>query len=220
MTSETKVQRYYTLKSVTAPCSVADFDEIIFKCKFESCGQVANVLVTSIWFQLLVPMLVLAHSCCQSWQHAAGFLSCSGTSIQKILAAHFALLSLIFFRIIARSQCWTSICSEDQVNFFCPSCINRFSPNLLLHAVPCCVFLPIEIHLNNIPDLCESRCRGVESPLRSLPTAPSAEKGGNPDLIRESQRRRYADVSLVDKIIDLDKQWRDGRSPTCSLCFL
>ncbi|BDA47415.1 Serine-tRNA ligase, cytoplasmic [Coccomyxa sp. Obi] len=36
------------------------------------------------------------------------------------------------------------------------------------------------------------------------------EKGGNPDLIRESQRRRYADVSLVDKVIDLDKQWRDA----------
>jgi hypothetical protein len=37
-----------------------------------------------------------------------------------------------------------------------------------------------------------------------------AGKGGKPDLVRESQRRRYADVSLVDKVIDLDKQWRDG----------
>ena len=27
-----------------------------------------------------------------------------------------------------------------------------------------------------------------------------AEKGGNPDLVRESQRRRFADVSLVDKV--------------------
>lgn len=27
-----------------------------------------------------------------------------------------------------------------------------------------------------------------------------AEKGGNPDLVRESQRRRFADVSLVDQV--------------------
>jgi seryl-tRNA synthetase len=34
------------------------------------------------------------------------------------------------------------------------------------------------------------------------------ERGGNPDLIRESQRRRYADVTLVDQIIETDRQWR------------
>ena len=27
-----------------------------------------------------------------------------------------------------------------------------------------------------------------------------AEKGGNPDLVRESQRRRFADVTLVDQV--------------------
>ena len=27
-----------------------------------------------------------------------------------------------------------------------------------------------------------------------------AEKGGNPDIVRESQRRRFADVALVDKV--------------------
>ena len=27
-----------------------------------------------------------------------------------------------------------------------------------------------------------------------------AEKGGNPDLVRESQRRRYKDVTLVDQV--------------------
>jgi seryl-tRNA synthetase len=26
------------------------------------------------------------------------------------------------------------------------------------------------------------------------------EKGGNPDLVKESQRRRYADVGLVDQV--------------------
>lgn len=37
------------------------------------------------------------------------------------------------------------------------------------------------------------------------------EKGGNPELIRESQRKRYKDVSLVDKVIDCDLKWRKGR---------
>ena len=27
------------------------------------------------------------------------------------------------------------------------------------------------------------------------------DQGGNPDLVRESQRRRYADVTLVDQVI-------------------
>ena len=34
------------------------------------------------------------------------------------------------------------------------------------------------------------------------------EKGGNPDLVRESQRRRFADITAVDTVISLDKQWR------------
>ena len=34
------------------------------------------------------------------------------------------------------------------------------------------------------------------------------DQGGNPDLVRESQRRRYADVSLVDKVIEHDSEWR------------
>jgi seryl-tRNA synthetase len=34
------------------------------------------------------------------------------------------------------------------------------------------------------------------------------EKGHNPEIIRESQRRRFADVELVDQIIALDKEWR------------
>ena len=35
-----------------------------------------------------------------------------------------------------------------------------------------------------------------------------ADQGGDPDKIRESQRRRFASVELVDEIIDLDNQWR------------
>lgn len=37
------------------------------------------------------------------------------------------------------------------------------------------------------------------------------DKGGDPELVRESQRRRFADVSLVDKIIELDAEWRQVR---------
>eukprot|EP00760_Papus_ankaliazontas_P033447 PhM_4_TR6337/c0_g1_i1/m.52492/K01875/SARS, serS; seryl-tRNA synthetase len=38
------------------------------------------------------------------------------------------------------------------------------------------------------------------------------ERGGNPDLIRESQRRRYADPTAVDRVIDLDKKWRQSQN--------
>eukprot|EP00736_Rhodelphis_marinus_P006838 Rmarinus@m.12141 len=34
------------------------------------------------------------------------------------------------------------------------------------------------------------------------------DKGGNPEMIRESQRKRFADVELVDKVIALDSEWR------------
>lgn len=37
------------------------------------------------------------------------------------------------------------------------------------------------------------------------------EKGHNPEIIRESQRRRFADVELVDQIIALDKEWRSRK---------
>eukprot|EP00892_Ulva_mutabilis_P000617 jgi/Ulvmu1/10556/UM065_0010.1 len=36
------------------------------------------------------------------------------------------------------------------------------------------------------------------------------EKGGNPDLVRESQKRRYADVNAVNKVIELDRRWREA----------
>ncbi|KAL3677180.1 hypothetical protein R1sor_027128 [Riccia sorocarpa] len=35
------------------------------------------------------------------------------------------------------------------------------------------------------------------------------EKGNDPERIRESQRRRYASVELVDEVIALDKAWRE-----------
>ena len=33
---------------------------------------------------------------------------------------------------------------------------------------------------------------------------------GNPELIRKSQRERFSDVTLVDKVINLDKAWVKG----------
>jgi seryl-tRNA synthetase len=32
--------------------------------------------------------------------------------------------------------------------------------------------------------------------------------GGDAERVRESQRRRYADVGLVDKVIKFDDEWR------------
>ena len=42
------------------------------------------------------------------------------------------------------------------------------------------------------------------------------DQGGNPDLVRESQRRRYADVTLVDKVIEFDTQWRQSKRQAVS----
>ena len=39
------------------------------------------------------------------------------------------------------------------------------------------------------------------------------DKGHNPEIIRDSQRRRFADVKIVDEIIELDKAWRQRISP-------
>lgn len=33
-------------------------------------------------------------------------------------------------------------------------------------------------------------------------------KGNNPEIIRESQRRRFKDVAVVDEVIELDKDLR------------
>ncbi len=38
------------------------------------------------------------------------------------------------------------------------------------------------------------------------------EKGGDPEKIRVSQRARYQDPASVDKVVDLDKQWRNCQS--------
>uniref|UniRef100_A0A0X3Q8N3 serine--tRNA ligase n=1 Tax=Schistocephalus solidus TaxID=70667 RepID=A0A0X3Q8N3_SCHSO len=40
------------------------------------------------------------------------------------------------------------------------------------------------------------------------------DKGGDPERIRASQRKRYKNPEDVDKVIDLDNQWRKARSTT------
>ena len=42
-----------------------------------------------------------------------------------------------------------------------------------------------------------------------------ADKGGNPDKIKENQSKRYKDVTLVDKVVENDTQWRKSK-----FCFL
>jgi len=37
------------------------------------------------------------------------------------------------------------------------------------------------------------------------------ENGGNPDIVRDSQKRRYKDVTAVDTVIELDTKWRAAR---------
>jgi len=34
------------------------------------------------------------------------------------------------------------------------------------------------------------------------------DKGGDPELIRETQRKRFKDVTLVDKLVAADTEWR------------
>lgn len=38
-----------------------------------------------------------------------------------------------------------------------------------------------------------------------------AEKGGNPDLVRQSVVKRFKDPKIVDDIIAKDKHWREGK---------
>lgn len=37
-----------------------------------------------------------------------------------------------------------------------------------------------------------------------------ADKGGNPDKIKENQAKRFKDVTLVDKVVENDTQWSAG----------
>lgn len=38
-----------------------------------------------------------------------------------------------------------------------------------------------------------------------------ADKGGDPEKMRENQRKRFKDVKLVDLIVEKDSQWRQRK---------
>ena len=37
------------------------------------------------------------------------------------------------------------------------------------------------------------------------------EKGGNPEAVKENQRKRFSDETMVDKIVTADENWRKGK---------
>lgn len=41
-----------------------------------------------------------------------------------------------------------------------------------------------------------------------------ADKGGDPDKIRENQRKRFKDVAYVDKVVEADTKWRKRELPS------
>jgi seryl-tRNA synthetase len=36
-------------------------------------------------------------------------------------------------------------------------------------------------------------------------------KGGNPELVYESQKRRFKSTDIIDKCIELDKTWKESK---------
>ena len=38
-----------------------------------------------------------------------------------------------------------------------------------------------------------------------------ADKGGDPDKIKENQKKRFKDTALVDKVVEHDTEWRKGK---------
>lgn len=43
------------------------------------------------------------------------------------------------------------------------------------------------------------------------------DKGGDPEIIRETQRKRFKDVTLVDKLVAADTEWRKCKCPLISV---
>lgn len=43
-----------------------------------------------------------------------------------------------------------------------------------------------------------------------------AERGGDPDKLRENQRRRFAPVDIIDDIVQKYENHRQGKRPNCT----
>eukprot|EP00955_Chlamydomonas_euryale_P051776 354954-Chlamydomonas_euryale.AAC.12 len=48
--------------------------------------------------------------------------------------------------------------------------------------------------------------------LTTVPLGWIAEKGGDPEAVRRSQRRRFEDVAPVDVVVEQDAVWRRGET--------
>ena len=46
---------------------------------------------------------------------------------------------------------------------------------------------------------------------RHAPSPSFSDKGGDPEIVRKSQRDRFADEAQVDKVMELDQAWRKQR---------
>ena len=47
-----------------------------------------------------------------------------------------------------------------------------------------------------------------------------ADKGGDPNKIKENQRKRFKDVSYVDKVVEADTKWRKRECPVSFAEFM
>ena len=45
------------------------------------------------------------------------------------------------------------------------------------------------------------------------------DKGGDPEVVRETQRKRFKDVSLVDNLVRADTEWRKCKCRIASLAI-
>ena len=43
-----------------------------------------------------------------------------------------------------------------------------------------------------------------------------SDQGGDPDKIRETQKKRLKDVSHVEKVIETDTRWRKRKTHVCN----
>lgn len=67
----------------------------------------------------------------------------------------------------------------------------------------------LDINLFRTGEIILEKC--ISCGFSTLDRVVLAEKGGDPELVRESQRRRFADVSVIDQIIEFDTEWRQGK---------
>ena len=58
-----------------------------------------------------------------------------------------------------------------------------------------------------------------QAPLIAINSVPPnshyTARGGDPEVVRDSIRKRFSDPAIVDKVIELDAAWREGEN-----CFL